>query len=56
MIRSSGNTIGLYQKLELSMNLQVEYENPFDPGQLDIIASFISPSGRQPVITEHSPL
>ena len=47
MIRPSGNAIGLYQKLELSMNLQVEYENPFDPDQVDIMATFIAPSGKQ---------
>ncbi len=43
----SGNTIGLYEKLELSLMIEAEYENPFDPVQLDIMALFTSPSGKE---------
>jgi hypothetical protein len=40
------DTIGLYEKLEISMNIEAAFENPFDPAQLDIMATFISPSGK----------
>jgi hypothetical protein len=38
---------GLYEKLEIGLQLDAEFENPFDPDQLDIMATFTSPSGRQ---------
>jgi hypothetical protein len=40
------DTIGLYDKLEISLGLEAEFENPFDPEQLDIMARFESPSGK----------
>ena len=39
------DTIGLYEKLELSLNIEAEFENPFDPVEVDIMATFESPSG-----------
>jgi hypothetical protein len=39
------DTIGLYEKMEVSLLFEAEFENPFDPDQLDIMATFISPSG-----------
>jgi len=39
------DTVGLYEKLELSVNMEAEYVNPFDPEEVDVMATFISPSG-----------
>lgn len=39
--------VGLYEKLEFSMRIDADYENPFDPGQLDIMATFTAPSGKK---------
>ena len=41
------DTIGLYEKLELSVSINAEFTNPFDPDQLNIMATFISPSGKE---------
>jgi hypothetical protein len=46
-MRQNADTIGLYDKFEIGLGLKVEYSNPFDPGQVDITASFASPSGKQ---------
>lgn len=37
--------IGRYEKLELTIELEADYENPYDPEQLDLSADFISPTG-----------
>jgi len=39
------DTVGLYEKLELSLNMEAEYVNPFDPEEVDVVAAFVSPSG-----------
>jgi len=39
------DTVGLYEKLEIFLNFEADFENPFDPDQLDIMATFTSPSG-----------
>ncbi|RPI41131.1 MAG: DUF5060 domain-containing protein, partial [Bacteroidetes bacterium] len=41
------DTIGIYEKLELGVELAADFENPFDPDQLDITATFLSPAGKQ---------
>ncbi len=46
-MRQNADTIGLYDKFEVGLGLKTEYSNPFDPGQIDITASFIAPSGKQ---------
>jgi len=38
---------GLYEKLELSLNLTSVFSNPFDPDELDIMATFKAPSGKE---------
>ena len=47
-LRQRPDTIGLYQKFEVSFNINNgnEYANPFDPEEIDISAVFISPSGK----------
>lgn len=40
------DSIGQYEKFEVSLNLKCEFVNPFDPNEIDISASFASPSGK----------
>src|SRR5208282_1892216 len=37
----------LYDKFEASFSMKADYTNPFDPDQIDITATFTSPSGKQ---------
>jgi len=39
--------LGLYEKLEISLRIDADYENPFDPDEIDIMGIFISPSGEE---------
>ena len=45
-VRSETRTVGLYEKLELHVDLKASYSNPFDPDQVDLWAEFTSPSGK----------
>ncbi len=47
-MRQRPDTLGLYEKLEISFNINNgnEYVNPFDPGEVDITALFTGPSGK----------
>lgn len=38
--------VGRYEKLELRVELQATYQNPYDPDDLDLWAEFTAPSGR----------
>ena len=38
---------GLYEKLELGLSINATYNNPFDPEELDIMATFRAPSGKE---------
>jgi len=38
---------GLYEKIELSINISAIFSNPFDPDELDIMATFNAPSGKE---------
>ncbi len=40
------DTVGLYEKIELSLQTEAVYENPFNPDEVDVVARFIAPSGR----------
>jgi Domain of unknown function (DUF5060) len=46
-IRQNADTIGLFDKFEAGFAMRVEYDNPFDPDQVDITANFVSPAGQQ---------
>lgn len=46
-IRENTDSVGLYDKFELRLHLDAEYENPFDPDDIDIMATFTSPSGEE---------
>ena len=46
-IFSPREATGLYEKLEMGLSINAEYTNPFDPDELDIMAVFKSPSGKE---------
>jgi len=43
---TGAKTVGLYEKLELHVDLKATYTNPFDPDQIDLWAEFTAPSGK----------
>jgi len=44
-VRASAPSIGRYEKVELTLDLVADYQNPFDPAQIDVQARFTGPSG-----------
>jgi hypothetical protein len=46
-IRVNKDTVGRYDKFEMQINLTANFQNPFDPDEIDLNAVFISPSGKQ---------
>ena len=46
-IHVSSDTVGIYDKLEMQINLTASFQNPFDPDEIDLNAIFTSPSGKQ---------
>ena len=46
-IQQRQDSVGLYEKFEVSLNLQAEFVNPFDPDEIDITATFTSPAGKE---------
>jgi hypothetical protein len=38
--------VGRFEKFELQVELRADFENPYDPDQLDLTAEFKSPSGK----------
>lgn len=45
--RISSEEVPLYSLLEIDLNVTAEYENPFDPNDIDVIAIFTTPSGKK---------
>lgn len=45
-IRTNSDQVGLYDKFEVAFWLNAEFENPFDPDDIDITATFTAPSGK----------
>ncbi|MBE3577552.1 MAG: DUF5060 domain-containing protein, partial [Limnochordales bacterium] len=45
-VTASSSTLPLYSLLQLKVDLEAEYDNPFDPDQIDLQAQFTSPTGR----------
>ena len=41
------DSVGIYEKFELSLVMKCEFVNPFDPDDIDIHAQFTSPSGKK---------
>ncbi|MCW3108093.1 MAG: hypothetical protein JWQ09_2599 [Segetibacter sp.] len=46
-IRTNADSVGLYDKFEIGLNLKAAFVNPFNPDEIDITATFIAPSGKQ---------
>ncbi len=46
-IRQRPDTVGLYEKLEISLELKCDFINPFDPDDIDLEAVFTAPSGKK---------
>lgn len=46
-IRQAQDSVGIYEKFEISLNVKSEFRNPFDPDEIDIAADFVSPSGKR---------
>src|ERR1035438_6060549 len=38
--------VGRYEKVELRVDVQAAFENPYDPDDVDVGAEFTAPSGR----------
>lgn len=45
-IRPEQNEVGLYEKFEVSFWMNADFENPFDPEDINVTATFTSPSGK----------
>jgi len=46
-VRQNKDTIGLYDKLETRFDIEGDFNNPFDPDEVDVNAVFTSPSGKE---------
>ncbi len=46
-IAANRDTVGLYEKFEITFELTENYQNPFDPHEADVQAHFLSPSGKK---------
>jgi hypothetical protein len=46
-IFSPREATGIYEKLEIGFSINAEYSNPFDPEEVDIMATFKAPSGKE---------
>lgn len=46
-IGQRSDSVSLYDKFEIPLSIKAEFINPFDPEEIDITATFTSPSGKQ---------
>ena len=46
-VKQNANSVALYAKLEITLELKADYDNPFDPEQIDVHADFTSPTGKK---------
>lgn len=46
-IRQVQDSVGLYEKFEIALNVSAEFYNPFDPADIDLSAIFTAPSGKR---------
>ena len=49
-VTSSADQVSRYEKLELTVELDATYENPFDPAEVRLDAIFTSPSGQEQIV------
>jgi len=45
-VQANLQSVGLFEMLELTIGLEADYENPYDPKQVDLFAEFVSPTGK----------
>src|SRR5258706_12733680 len=43
----SADSVGLYDKFEMRVNIKATFVNPFDPQEINIQATLISPTGKK---------
>jgi len=46
-IKPSANTVGRYEKVELTIKVDTEYDNPFDPDEVDLSVTLRGPDGEK---------
>lgn len=46
----NGNRVGVYEKFEITFDLGGKWDNPFDPDQIKVDATFTDPNGKQMVV------
>lgn len=46
-VRQRQDSVGLFEKFEIDLSVKADYANPFDPEEIDISATFRSPSGKE---------
>lgn len=46
-IHQRADSVGVYTKFEIGLAIKSEFVNPFDPAEIDIMATFTSPSSRK---------
>lgn len=44
--RANRDSLGQYEKYELSLDIKADFVNPFDPAQIDVMAYYTAPSGK----------
>ncbi|KAL0486821.1 MAN5 [Acrasis kona] len=42
-----GDKFGLFKRIDIGFNLANDYNNKYDPGQIDVSADFVAPDGKQ---------
>ncbi|REE88518.1 uncharacterized protein DUF5060 [Paenibacillus taihuensis] len=45
-VKANSADVGLYKKFELAFDVDGEYDNPYDPDQIDLTMALASPSGK----------
>ncbi|AZN41778.1 DUF5060 domain-containing protein [Paenibacillus albus] len=45
-VKENAADVGLYEKFELAFDVDGEYDNPYDPDQIDLSMALTSPSGK----------
>ncbi|QHW34503.1 DUF5060 domain-containing protein [Paenibacillus rhizovicinus] len=46
-VKANTTDVGLYEKFELALHLDGDFDNPYDPDQIDLSMALTSPSGKK---------
>lgn len=49
-VRPDRTELKVYERLELTLDLHATFDNPFDPDDIDVMATFASPQGEEVVV------